>query len=497
MVDRSATPAPNRSGGGQQPWLWLIGFCAAGLVLRLAAAIAFSAIERPDEIFQNLEPAYRLWTGHGIVTWEWRDGIRSWLFPGALSALMVLTSAPHFPDNAALPLIAAVLGLVSCGVVAVGMSMGWRRFGPTGALMCGILTAFWPDLVYFGPKPLAEVQSGNLLIIAAALASTGPTRRDSWRLASIGVLLGAAFDLRFQLSLSLLLVACWAARLEIKTSWLPLILGAAIPVLALGAVDWWTLGSPFQSVWKNIQVNLFQNKAQTYGVDPLYTYLYVIAVRNGGVLVAMAALFVYGFTSAPLLALAALSIVAFHSLIAHKEISFIYAALPCAMITIALGAARFVDRLQTWLQHPPSPGLARTVAACVALATLATLAASERPFTTGTTRADLRILFGYAHQQPDLCGLDLFVEDNTLWSLTGGYTALRRPVPIYMTTSLQAFAESRAGFNYVIARRSMPLTMDGLSLVHCARDYCLLRQPVQCQPTAAHEINDELARTNQ
>jgi phosphatidylinositol glycan class B len=497
MIDRSTSLASGRSGLGQHLWLLILAFCAAGFALRLGTAVAFSAIERPDEIFQNLEPAHRLWTGQGIVTWEWRAGIRSWLFPGALSGLMFLTSLFHLPDATALPLIWAVLGLVSCGVIAVGVSMGWRQFGATGALLCGILTAFWPDLVYFGPKTLGEVQSGNLLVVAAALASSGPVKRDSWRLAAIGVLLGAAFDLRFQLSLSLLLVACWAARLDIKRSWIPLILGAALPLVALGFVDWWTLGSPFQSVWKNIQVNLIQNKAQAYGVDPIHTYFYYFSARNGAAVVAMYALFVYGFRVAPLLALTAISVVAFHSLIAHKEISFVYAALPCAMITIALGAARLVDRLQTSLKQPPSPRSARTVAAVVALATVATLATAERPFTTSKTRADLKSLLGYAHAQPDLCGLNLFVEDETLWSLTGGYSFLRRPVPIYQTASLQAFAESKAGFNYVIARRSLPLMQDGLSIVHCAQDYCLFHQPVQCQPVAAHEISDELARTHQ
>ncbi len=497
MTDRSATLPVRRGNLGQQPWLWLIGFCAAGWALRTTTAITFAAIERPDEIFQNLEPAYRLWTGHGIVTWEWRAGIRSWLFPGALSGLMFLTSLLHLPDGAAIPLIWAVLSLVSCGVIAVGVSMGWRRFGTTGAILCGILTAFWPDLVYFGPKTLGEVQSGNLLVIAAALASPGPVRRSGWRMASIGVLLGAAFDLRFQLSISLFLVACWAARFDFRKSWLPLVLGAAFPLLVLAVVDWLTLGSPLQSVWKNIQINLLQNKAEAYGVAPLYQYLYDFSARNGGVVVAMSVFFVLGLRYAPLLGLTTISVVAFHSLISHKEISFVYAALPCAMVTIGFGTSRVVEGMQTWLRQPPSPRLARTMAALAALATVVTLAKAERPFDKGSTPTDLKSLFGYAHAQADLCGLDFFVDDESLWSLSGGYAALRRPVPIYMTSSLQAFADSKSGFNYVIAKRSMPLVMDGLSVVHCGRDYCLFHHPVQCQPTVAHEITAELARTDQ
>ena len=107
-------------------------------------------------------------------------------------------------------------------------------------------------------------------------------------------------------------------------------------------------------------------------------------------------------------------------------------------------------------------------------------------------------LFGYAQAQAHMCGLGLYADaENPWWSETGGYAFLRRPVPIYLVNSAEAFAESRAGFNYAIAPRLMLSVMPGFSTVHCARDYCLFHQPVQCQPTSAHEISNELARTDQ
>lgn len=478
-------------------WLWLIGFVAIGFIIRLALIVSLPAIERPDEIYQNLEPAYRLWTGFGIVPWEWRVGIRSWLFPGALSALMFLSSLLHLPTNAAVPLIWAVLAALSCSVIVAGVSFGWRLYGVAGAVLGGIFTSFWPDLIYYGPRTLGEVQAGNFLVIAVALAAGDATRRTPARLALIGALLGTTFDLRFQLSLALLLVACWVARLEFRKSWIPLIFGAAVPIVLLGISDWVTLGSPFQSVWKNIQINFFQHKAEFYGVEPLYFYLQSIISRNGGVAILLSALFFYGIRSAPLFAFTALTVIAFHSLIAHKEVSFVYVSLPCAMVTVGLGAARFVTALQRWLKFPLAQHVNVAIAGIAAVAIAAAVGIAERPYKITPFQNSIRALVGYAHAQPDLCGLDLYTDEGIGWGEMGGQVSLLRNVPIYMTMSSDAFEESRQSFNYVIALKERMRSMPGFDTVYCSRDYCLFHQPVQCQPTSAHEISNELANSNQ
>src|SRR5512143_2896486 len=80
-----------RSSSAQTPWAAstiLAGTLVGGLALRVYLAIAFPNIYHPDEVFQTLEPAHRLATGWGIVTWEWRVGIRSWLLPSILAGLM-------------------------------------------------------------------------------------------------------------------------------------------------------------------------------------------------------------------------------------------------------------------------------------------------------------------------------------------------------------------------------------------------------------------------
>src|SRR6266702_381411 len=60
------------------------------MVLLLAAAIRvplafWPNVIQADEIFQYLDPAGRVLGHDGIVSWEWRYGIRSWFLPSLMA----------------------------------------------------------------------------------------------------------------------------------------------------------------------------------------------------------------------------------------------------------------------------------------------------------------------------------------------------------------------------------------------------------------------------
>src|SRR3712207_3092102 len=67
-----------------KPWapyaLWL----ALGLLFALAGA----GFDSPDEHFPTLEAAGGLLFGHWTMTWEWNQGLRSWIPPLVLAALL-------------------------------------------------------------------------------------------------------------------------------------------------------------------------------------------------------------------------------------------------------------------------------------------------------------------------------------------------------------------------------------------------------------------------
>ena len=64
----------------RQERIWFWSLFAAAIVVRILAFNAYSA-HAPDEIIQYLEQAHRIVFGYGVVPWEFREFIRSWLIP--------------------------------------------------------------------------------------------------------------------------------------------------------------------------------------------------------------------------------------------------------------------------------------------------------------------------------------------------------------------------------------------------------------------------------
>lgn len=501
-------------------WACLAAFAAAALAVRLWPALNSPGAHRPDEVFQVLEPAHRLWSGWGVVSWEWRDGIRSWLFPGLVAGLMAVAGWFDFGPEGYMPLVAAALSVASLGVVATGMALGWRASGRTGAVLCGVLCGFWPELAYFAPRTLSEVQAGNLLTVAAGLASLlppcskqgadgpsdggrfGVARSAAASLAGIGALLGLVACLRFQLAPAALAVALWAGRTDVRRRWAPLLMGGALPLALLGACDWATWGSPFQSVWKNVAINLVQHRSETYGVQPPGWYLVQLSQLWGGALPAVAVCFALGVKRAPLMAAVAAAVVGPHSLVAHKEISFVYAALPPVMVVAGIGTARGIAWTAAALARlVPQDGrgpqrVAILTAAAAALWTVTAVGRTGGYRDLWSSRAALMPVWLAARQRPDLCGLGLYGPDFP-WHVTGGYAYLHRPVPIYLLRTPEALAAARPGANYLMTwgHPDGP-AQDGYVPVLCANGFCLARREQACSAAGSpqEEINAVLVR---
>ena len=89
--------------------LWLV--CLAVAAFRVFTLVRWgNSYLWPDEIYQSLEQSHRLVFGYGIVPWEYRDAVRSWVFPGTLAIFMAL-GAPLAEEK--LPLSAGVQNLLA------------------------------------------------------------------------------------------------------------------------------------------------------------------------------------------------------------------------------------------------------------------------------------------------------------------------------------------------------------------------------------------------
>lgn len=482
---------------------WIaLGVIALGAVaIRMAMAVALPNTVWPDENFQSLEQAHRLVFGQGVVPWEFRDGTRSWLLPGALAAAMSLGRI----GGGLWSLRAAqlLLVLVSLAPIAVAFAAALRARGLAEGVVAGGAAALWYELILFAPKGLSEVVAAHLLLLGLYLEATARTGR---RRLLAGALVGAAIALRIHLAPAVLLALALTCRADLRR-WRTVLAGLGASVVVAGLVDLATWGRPFQSVVAAIRVNVVQGKAAQYGTAPWSGYLEAIWATWSWATLVVVPLAVLGARRYPALAACALGVLATHTVFAHKELRFVYPAIALAIVLAAIGAAEAVSWARARLRVHPA-GLAAAALVVWGAVSLARAASYE---TTGIDPVDETPFSRWSHAawglesmqlagtKPDLCGVGLFVQN---WEWTGGYTYLHRDVPIFLIETRQDGVDTAGGYNAVIAPAEFMRNLRGFEVRRCwpaghLQDYvhgdiCYGERPGGCAPVRGQQINDRL-----
>ena len=419
----------------------------APLVLALAfaarAAIALSGdfVLHPDEIMQYLEPAHRLVFGNGVVYWEYFYGARSWLVPGAVAALIKLfdlvgLGQPHW-YIAGVKLMFCALSLA---IPAAMYGFARRHFGETAARLALIAGAFWYELAGFAHKPLTELVAMAPLcgLLAICVRPAIDRSRAIWFAAALAVL---AATIRMQyapVALTLLGIVFLRTRLRLL-----LALAAAALLFAVGVFDGLTWGGDlFHSYLTNLRFNLLAGE-EFVGADPAYQLLRWFVLAGGG----LSALCLLGALRWPrryglLLGLTVLVLLT-HSLPAHKEYRFVFAAIP---LWLLIGSDLAV-RAAAWVAgRSPSLNAARwtisvagTLFALVSVAGLMkALPAQVQAYRQWSEEATL---FGFVREQDPLFAAYRYLarapEVGAVWQIdrsyssTPGYYYLHHAVPLY------------------------------------------------------------------
>lgn len=486
---RNALPAP--FGRGER--LFLAGLLIAGLAARVIVAALFPSVHHPDETFQYWEQGYRLAFGQGMVPWEYRVGIRSYLVPGALAGVMQAVHWFGGGMEAWRLAIQALLSLLSMAIVATAYAWARRAAGIGAAMLVGVITASWFELIYFSARPLTEVIAATPLFVAAYLLCLDHRRGRAASLMG-GALLGLALVVRFQLAPA---VAIIALACLVDGGWrraLPAGLAALLVVAAGGLLDWITLGMPFQSIWLNFVVNAVQDKASQFGTQPFFWYLLFFMNSWAGFFVPLLLMILAGVRRAPLLLTVALGIVVAHSLIGHKEYRFVYPALPFLLTLAGIGGAVVYAKVAAAL-FPRAARMGFAVFALAWIFTAINLAAHDGYRGNFTRRAEEIAAFRIAAESDDICGIGLA---GLFWVDTPGYSGLGVDVPIYPMTSA-AEAEALAPSANVVVKNgsSRGLFDEGYEQIGCAGRICVVRRPGTCTPQPDQAINAYLIRTDQ
>lgn len=469
------------SGLDRRDWWILLAIIGVALTLRAWAAIYYPNILWPDEIFQTLEPAHRLAYGIGIVTWEWQDGVRNWVLPGTLAAVMRATGWVATGSSVYLLAVHLLLCTLSLTVVLVAFLWARRVGGLPAGLMAAGMCAVSAELIYFAPKALYEVVAAHLLFPGLYLAQSSEwTEHPRRRLILAGVLLAAAAMLRVQLAPAVLVAAIWVCRLQFRERWLPLAGGAAPVAIFFGVVDALTWGGLFKSYWHYVAFQAQVGSNIPGWSAPWYDYARIVTVIQPLwlllVVVALGLfLFALGARRAPLLAWVGVVIILVHSVVGHKEPRYIYPSVPPVWVVLALGAWTGLEYMQR--RFPARRLVTAGVVGWLLLYSVVTLQVARNTRHKWVNRTGSLKAFEQLSRSSELCGLGLL---GTSWLDTGGYSYLHLAVPLYEVGE-EASATASPQFNFLMAVDKQP-KLEGYRLDWCVRSACVFRREGGCKP---------------
>jgi phosphatidylinositol glycan class B len=491
LLSRGKAGANMQTEEGRTKWrssivLLLTAIFVIALLLRVGLAVRHTNVNHPDEVFQTREAAHRLAYGYGVVTWEYREGVRSWVFPAFLAGVMRATDSIGAGSAGYLLGITVVLSLLSLSTVWFAFMWSYRTSGTIAAVVAAGTCAIWYELVYYAPRALNEVVAAHFFLPGLYLGVYGSSIRERHRLFVAGLFFGLALALRALLTPAVILAAAYICRRNWRDRLAPMIAGIVLPVAAFGLLDAITWSYPFQSYVRYFWVNIVEGRSLIIGLAaPWYTYALILTWQLGP----MIPLAAWGARRSPLLGWVALAILLTHSAIPHKEYRYIYPVLPIVIALAAASVAEVASELNAWWRRPRSPGA--LVGAClIVLAVTSAYFAGRSPSLAPLSRESGNLIaFRELSRDPTVCGVAI---RGFHWSLSGGYTYLHRKVPIILVLHDDDFERLAATFNTMVSTLPLPPRHDGFDLVTCWGGTCLYRRAGACRPPTENEINQLL-----
>ncbi len=331
-------------------------WAALSLVCLLLAAWRSAGYYHPDEQFQTLEFAG---AKLGLTTpdqlpWEYAYRMRSWLQPAlyvvAIGTLRRLSSNPFVWATALRVLSAlyawgATVALSRC-CAAWLEDRGSRRAAIR--LVCSFcLLPF--ALVRTSGESLA---TSSFFLGLALFELAGSRERTIGRALLTGAFFGLAFEFRFAAGLMVAGWLAWAAfvRRRPRREILSVGLAAAAVVAATALVDRWGYGAWSLPPWNYLIENLRAGRAAArFGSLPVWGYLtLVLGLPFGPATSLAAAATAVAWMRHPrhVLTWCGVPMLLVHSLIAHKELRFLFPLLPAAAVSFGLAIAPGSDRLE-------------------------------------------------------------------------------------------------------------------------------------------------------
>lgn len=322
------------------------------LAIRLTSVFLVQTFYVPDEYWQSLEVAHKITFGYGHLTWEWVQGIRSYIYPlifAVLYKVLALFQLDHVNYLILLPrVLQATLSAFSdyrfyvwCG------SKKW-------ALFLIAIPWFW---FYTGSRTLTNTLEASLTTIALSYFPWQKEGTSYLWLAALSCFIRPTAAIIW---IPLCIYHLTKTRLSIVELILKRFLLIGLLVAGFGVfLDTYIHGSLIVTPYEFLKYNLLQGIGSFYGTQPWYWYF---AVGLPTVLGINTLPFIFGAIETirhskvypirkQLLITILVSLIAL-SFIEHKEFRFVSSLLPLCLYIVADTLTRWsykASRFLLWL----------------------------------------------------------------------------------------------------------------------------------------------------
>lgn len=463
------------------------------LILLVAVALRLSAVtlygtHHPDEAFQYLEQAHRIVFDYGLVPWEFRFFIRSWLIPLMLSLPMALGEAVQPGGIAYLWFTRLFVVIVNLAPVVAAWFIG-ARSSRRHAILAMAVVAIWVESVLFSVQTLSESFAVACFLPAVALLRPAASTRA---IVAAGALMALAGLFRYHFAPAIALFALLSAGRDWRM-WRGLILGG-LPIFVAGAAIDLAMGLyPYEWIVNGYREVVTQGRMTSVGGDIDHFY-YLKAAHHywGGMAAIIVALSFFAGRRYALLMIAAWANVLVHQLIGHKEWRYLWLSIEILLILAAIGSVNVAMRLTADVR--PVWRDKAIVGAPLLLWALASAIFAASPIfrLEWRTNGEASALGALAGRMERVCGLSVPNYLNTLF----GYHVVHRRIPLYLHTVDQAAKRSlvdqtNGAFNAIIvpAGHAPPPGYDRRIGCggHGVDRVCLYLRPGTCTPNPASE----------
>lgn len=302
-----------------------------GVTAHLLAVVFSSGYHQCDELFQVFEFAgYKL----GINTpeslpWEFDFKMRSALPPLLVFVVTKLAYAVQIND----PFIIALLLRLFMAAVSMMAFIRLLKLQTSDSLVendkmvLWTLALIWWSLPYFHVRLSAENISATLFLWAYVLNQEYGSVFKKWILP--GMLMALAFHVRFQIAFMILPYAAWLLFIQYEKlkAFLSLLMGFIFGFLFATITDYWLYGEFKLSWWNYIYQNIFEAKANQFGVEPFYYYItesIAHLIPPFSVLIIAGLIFFWWKERLHAVTWITLPFVLIHFFVGHKEFRFLF-----------------------------------------------------------------------------------------------------------------------------------------------------------------------------